>query len=184
LHLRCIDAPDMRALAPLKLTELSLELHAISDAGITRILEAPWPLEKFSLRLAIAPAEELLPALAQLYNGTTLAGVKHYLVGGNAPVLSIIEMLAASGRARSVESLTLNLYGTNAEQQRRIERHREPLAKVKLLPLLQSSEYWDAENCTLVGSFLNYRLERPADAVPAYEQALRIKPEHTHARHN
>lgn len=188
LHLRCTDVPDLRALAALKLTELSLELHAISDAGVTRICEAQWPLEKFSLRLTMAPDDYLHGPLAQLYNGTFFSGVKHFVVGGSAPIIDIVEWLAVSKRATTVETLTLNLYGTNIDQQRRLERYRDALAKVKFVPLLQTmpynTDYWDAENCTNLGSFLNYRLERPLDALPCYEQALRIKPDHTTARHN
>jgi tetratricopeptide (TPR) repeat protein len=35
-----------------------------------------------------------------------------------------------------------------------------------------------------LGSFLNYRLDRPADGLAFYQQALRITPEHGSARHN
>ena len=184
LHLRTTAVPPLAALRRLHLRELSLHLRDLTDEGFRRISEVPWTLDTFALRTVDLLAEDRYALLAQLFDGTTLASVKHFVVGGGVPVIQVIETLATSKRAATTESLTGDFYRATYDELLRVERHRAALAKLKLAPVLGQSPYYDVENCTKVGSILNYRLDRPADALPYYEQALRIRPEDSTARHN
>ena len=184
LHLRTTEVPPLVALGKLHLRELSLQLRELTDDGFRRISEVPWTLDTFALRTTNLLAEDRYALLAQLYNGTTLASVKHFVVGGGVPVTEVIETLATSERARAVESLTADFYRATYDQLLRLERHRAVLAKVKFAPVLGQGPYYDVENYAKVGSLLNYRLDRPGEALPYYEQALRMRPEDSTVRHN
>jgi uncharacterized protein (TIGR02996 family) len=184
LVLRTTHVPPLQALRPLRLRALELELQELTDDGFRRIAEVPWTLETFGLRTTAQFADDRVPLLAQLYDGTTLGSVKHFVISGTVPVVDIIETLATSKRAATVETFTADFYRTPNDQLTRLERHREALAKVTFAPLLQDSAYYDADNCQKVGSLLNYRLDRPADALVPYQRGLRIRPEDSTLRHN
>jgi tetratricopeptide (TPR) repeat protein len=65
----------------------------------------------------------------------------------------------------------------------RLERHRDVLAKLQLQPVLTGSSIVDGRAYQQIASFLQHRLGRAADAVPVYEQAVRLDPRNTYARH-
>lgn len=181
LHLRCATVPDLAPLRPLALRELHLQVETLDDAAIARIAAEPRPLDTFGLE-ARTLQPDVHGVLSTLYNGAHLPSVKHFLVGGAIPVTLVIEALAAHGRAATVTSVTGNFYRATHDALVAVERHRALLAHIRFEPALGESDYYDVEGLTAVGTFLNYRLERPAEAIAYYERALQRKPEHTVAR--
>lgn len=182
LTLRTSRVPPLAVMRGLR--ELTLELHDLDDEGLRRIVEVPWMLDTFGLTTTSEFAEDRVPLLTQLYDGTTLASVKHFAVGGSLPALDVLETLATSKRTRTLESFTADYYRMASDQLPRIERHREALAKLQLRPVVGQGPYYDVENYSKLGSVLNYRLERPAEALHYYEQALRVRPADSNLRHN
>ena len=184
LRLHALEVPPLTALSPLGLRELSLEVGTLTDPGLARIMVVAWKLDKFGLQTSVSIADDMYPLLAQLYDGTTLPTVKHFVVGPGVRVINVIDTLATSKRVATVETLTGDFNRMTYEEQVRAERHRSALAHVKLEPLLGPSDYYIFQGLTAVATFLNYRLDRAAEALPYYERALRIKPEDSTARHN
>lgn len=183
LCLRCAAVPELRPLRPLALRELVLDVRNLTQAGIVNILEEPLRLETFGLLAGQVP-EELHAVLAHLYTGGALREVTHFVTGYNLPVMVAIEALVTSGRAASVEKITGNFHRTPYDAQVGAEKHRAALARITFEPQLGLGEYYDTEGLAAVATFYNYRLDRPAEAIPYYERALRLRPEHVIARQN
>lgn len=183
LHLRCRDVPNLVMLAPLPVRKLSLELLAIAVEDITRIGAAPWKLAALGLQPRLAVAPDVYEALSTLFDGTLLPAVKHFELAGNMPMIEVIDTIAITRKPGDVTSVALDLQRIPRDQQLRVERHREALAQVTFQPVLGHGPYYDSECCQSVAAFLNHRLERPADALGLYQQALRIRPENRDARH-
>ena len=182
LHLRSTNVPPLQALRGLR--ELHLELSQVTEEGFQRIAQVPWTLETFGLQTSAAFETDRLPMIKQLYDGTLLKSVRHFVVAGMLPVVDVIETLATSKRAETVETFTADFYRTTYDQMQPVERHRTALANVKLAPLSHGNPYYDVDNLQKLGWLLNYRLDRPADALVAYEHGLRLQPENSTLRHN
>lgn len=184
LVLKTPQVPPLQALRGLGLRELVLELRELTDESFRRIMEVAWTLDTFGLKTTAAFAEDRRPLLAQLYNGSTLASVKHFIVAGTLPVIDVIETLATSKRAATLDAFTGDFYRVAYHRLLPLQRHREALARVKFAPYLQDSTYYDVDNFGKVGSLLTYRLDRPAEALRCFEQGLQISPGDSTLRHN
>lgn len=184
LRLRTDDVPPLAPLRALSLRELALEVGTLTDDGIGRIADMPWALDRFGLRTQLMFPPDRYPALARLYDGSALAGVKHVVVGATLPVVQVLETIATSKRAATLASFTGDFYRVPYDELQRIERHREALAGLKIEAVLGANAYIDVDNCTKVAALLNYRLDRPAEALPYYERGLRLRPDNSSLRHN
>jgi uncharacterized protein (TIGR02996 family) len=182
LHLRGSEVPDFAPLRALRLRELALQIPNLGDAGIARLVAAPWALETLGLTTVNPVAEDVYPVLATLFTGRHLPSVKHFAVGGGVPVMVAIDAIATSGHP--VASLTGDFHRAPREALMQAERHRKALAHVQFKPVLGASDYYDVEGLAAVGSFLSYQLDRTAEAIPYYERALQLKPEHSLTRHH
>jgi len=158
--------------------------QAILMEGMRRVDEWGRLMEQLpALDSQLAVPEDLYASLATLYDGSTLPTIKHFVVAGNVPITEVVSTIALTRKPGDVESFTADWNKATEEAKLRMEKYREPLAKLRFEPLLGVSEYSDADSAQGCGAFLNHRLERPEDALVAYQQALRIKPEHINARH-
>ncbi|HLL20865.1 MAG TPA: tetratricopeptide repeat protein [Kofleriaceae bacterium] len=179
LELATTDVPDLTMLRALSLRDLALELTTITNAGIARLADAPWPLDAFSMR-----THQLLDGdvfLNRLLDGSVLPSVRHLALGQYIPAMALLETLATSGRSATLSSITCDLSGAGDELQA-AERHRAAFAHVQFRPLRTGNPYGDGEQCLATAAFFHYRLARIADAVPVYEEALRMRPGDSNAR--
>lgn len=184
LALRCREVPPLGELQRLPLRELSLHVRELSRAGVTNLLAMSWRLERLTLRAERPLSEDDVAAITPIFDGTSFPRVEHFTIDGSIPLLDILEVAATSARAKTIKSVTASFHRCTDHELVRVERHREALAGVKFAPLLAGMPYFDANHHVTVGSFLNYRLQRPEDAIPHYEAALRLVPSLGTARHN
>jgi uncharacterized protein (TIGR02996 family) len=184
LKLRGDTLPALDELRGFPLEELGFHgpLHGGSFFALAGL---PVGLESLELRATIT-LDSVLHGLRPLLTGAVLPGLRRLALLGYfqpAVMVGILVELAASGRARTLDSVTLDTRVLDAEAGSRLAYHRDALAKLRIVPIHIAHREASSRAHQQLASLLQHHLGRAADAIPLYEEALRLNPKNDLARH-
>ncbi len=182
LALRCDALPPLDPFGALPLDDFELEGVALDAAALARLAQLPAGLGSLELRVQVV-RPGALDGLRPVLTGELLPALRRLALPAGFAAADVLEELAASGRAKTLEAVTLDTSMLDDAAVRRLARHRDALATLRIQPVRHRYAVSASTAYQRLGSLLQHHLGRATDAVPLYEEAVKLNPRNDVAQH-